>query len=299
MPEAIAEWSRRHDGAQPNQAQLYAIRQQVTLLSRESKTDGAIDWDAHAQEWDVRSAGALAQFPAQVSNMRGPGGAGAARDTRNPVGPPDRSAASSLVVLLRRMSRDRCPAGAAPGSMVTPDPVVVAGARGALACRLPLPGTPRQGPGDGVSALRAGGGADLVAAGDGQCVPGAVVLQFAAQPGIGAVDLVAGDPPGGRPAVQRPDGHLAGQFRPGRELPSSPAPRRRSPRAGQPHPRARPPRRAGPGHQPRTGAGTRHGRSGRARRGWRRSGTPRPARSRSGLPCRCTGAAPPPCGCPS
>lgn len=93
MPEAIAEWSRRHDGAQPNQAQLYAIRQQVTLLSRESKTDGAVDWDAHAQEWDARSAGALAQLPLRVSNMHGPdGGAGAARNGRNPGGPPERSA---------------------------------------------------------------------------------------------------------------------------------------------------------------------------------------------------------------
>lgn len=93
MPEAIAAWSRRHDGTQPNEAQVFAIRQQVTLLSRETKKDGAIDWDAHAQEWDARSSGALAQFPAQVSNMRGPdGGAGAARNTRNPGGPPERSA---------------------------------------------------------------------------------------------------------------------------------------------------------------------------------------------------------------
>ena len=91
MPEAIAEWSRRHDGAQPNQAQVFALRQQVTLLSRESKTDGAIDWDQHAQEWDARSNGTLAQFPAQVSNMRGPD-AGAARNGRNPGGPPERTA---------------------------------------------------------------------------------------------------------------------------------------------------------------------------------------------------------------
>ncbi|HUZ53099.1 MAG TPA: relaxase domain-containing protein, partial [Streptosporangiaceae bacterium] len=92
MPEAIAEWSRRHDGAVPNQAQVFAIRQQVTLFSRDSKQDGAVDWDAHAQEWDTRSSGALAQFPAQVSNMRGPdGGAGAARNGRNPGGPPERT----------------------------------------------------------------------------------------------------------------------------------------------------------------------------------------------------------------
>jgi hypothetical protein len=93
MPEALAEWARRHDDAVPNQAQVFAIRQQVTLLSRDSKQDGAVDWDAHAHEWDTRSAGALAQFPAQVSNMRGPGGgAGAARNGRNPGGPPERSA---------------------------------------------------------------------------------------------------------------------------------------------------------------------------------------------------------------
>ena len=92
MPEAISQWSLRHDGAQPNQAQLYAIRQQMTLLSRESKTDGDIDWDAHAREWDERSNGALARLPARVSNMRGPGSESATREGRDPGAPPSLTA---------------------------------------------------------------------------------------------------------------------------------------------------------------------------------------------------------------
>ena len=69
-----------------------------------------------------------------------------------------------------------------------PGPVVVAGALGALASRYPLPGAAGQAAGDRVGALAAGGGGDVVAAGDGQHVPGAAGLQFGSQARVSAVD---------------------------------------------------------------------------------------------------------------
>jgi hypothetical protein len=55
-------------------------------------------------------------------------------------------------------------------------------------------------------------------AGDGQDMADATLFQLVAEAGIGAVDLVAGHPPGGHSGVEDPDDHLPGQGRLGREL---------------------------------------------------------------------------------
>ncbi len=99
-----------------------------------------------------------------------------------------------------------------------------------------------------------------------------------AQGGVVAVDLVAGDPAGGYPGVDRADDHVAGQGGFGRTPP------RRAPR----------PQRSARGRWSRTWTGGARGRSWRGRWTRRRSDTPRPGRSRFARRCRCTGVAPPP-----
>ena len=88
LPAAIAAWSARHGGAQPNQAQLLYIQNVATLASRQAKTDGDIDWDACAQKWDAQTGGILADLAPAVSNMRGPGGGAAARGEPDSPVPP-------------------------------------------------------------------------------------------------------------------------------------------------------------------------------------------------------------------
>ena len=56
-----------------------------------------------------------------------------------------------------------------------------------------------------------------MAAGHGQDVTGAAFFEVAAQSGIGAVDLIPGDPAGGHAGVQGAGEHPAGQCRLGRE----------------------------------------------------------------------------------
>jgi len=56
-----------------------------------------------------------------------------------------------------------------------------------------------------------------VVAGHRQHIPDAAGLQLGPQPGVGAVDLIAGHPCGRHPGVQRPRQHLPGQGRLGRK----------------------------------------------------------------------------------
>ena len=92
LPAAIAAWSARHGGAQPNQAQLLYIQNVATLASRQAKTDGDIDWDACAQKWDAQTGGVLADLAPAVSNMRGPGGGTPAHGEPDSPGTPSQEA---------------------------------------------------------------------------------------------------------------------------------------------------------------------------------------------------------------
>jgi len=92
MPEALREWSRRHDGAVPNQAQVFAVRQQVTLLSRESKKDGAVDWTRTRSSGHARKRRARATPRASVEHARTRRRRGRNAQRAQPRRPPERSA---------------------------------------------------------------------------------------------------------------------------------------------------------------------------------------------------------------
>src|SRR4030095_5571077 len=96
-------------------------------------------------------------------------------------------------------------------------PVVPAVALGALAGRHLLPCPRRDTPKQGISAAGSGAEGNGVVTGDRQHVTDAAGLQLGAQPRVGAVDLVAGDPGGRDAGVQRAGEHLTGQGRLGGE----------------------------------------------------------------------------------
>ena len=96
-------------------------------------------------------------------------------------------------------------------------PVVVAVAFGALAARDLLPCPRREVPEQGVGAVGGAAEAHGVVAGDRQHVADLAGFQLGSQLGVGAVDLVACDPAGRDPGVQRAADHGRGQGRLGRE----------------------------------------------------------------------------------
>jgi AAA domain/TrwC relaxase len=69
--ELAAVWQRRH-GRTPNARELFYMSKSATLLSRQGKQDGQIDWDALALRWDATLGGDLAGIAPAVSSARGP-----------------------------------------------------------------------------------------------------------------------------------------------------------------------------------------------------------------------------------
>jgi hypothetical protein len=96
-------------------------------------------------------------------------------------------------------------------------PVVVAVALGALAARQLLPGPRRDMPEQGIGTLGGATEWHAMVAGDRQHIADLASLQLGAQPGVGAVDLVTGDPGRRNPGVQRTGDPGRGQRRLGRK----------------------------------------------------------------------------------
>jgi hypothetical protein len=95
-------------------------------------------------------------------------------------------------------------------------PVVVAVALGALAARHLLPRPRRAMPEEGVGTLGGATEGNAVVAGDRQHIADLAGLQLGPQPGVGAVDLIAGHPRCRHPSIQRTPDHGRGQLGLGR-----------------------------------------------------------------------------------
>jgi hypothetical protein len=113
--ELAQSWERRN-GRAPNSRELLHITSKATLQSRNDKSDGEIDWDALAQQWDATIGGELAGIGPAVSNARGPGAnAPRAANEAEPGGvvpgsPPSRAAQKRALQKALVLVSDKHPA---------------------------------------------------------------------------------------------------------------------------------------------------------------------------------------------
>ena len=129
------------------------------------------------------------------------------------------------------VTADQQPAVARPAGVDgQPGPVVEAVALGALAGGVALPGAAGQTGGELAGLAGTRGGGHPVGGGHRQHVPHLTAFQVSAQAWVGAVHLIAGDPGGRRPRLQRAADHAPGQLRLGREYCLPRDARRRAPR---------------------------------------------------------------------
>jgi hypothetical protein len=98
-----------------------------------------------------------------------------------------------------------------------PGPVAVPVTLGALARRVALPRPAGQADGDRAGRAGARGGDHLVGGRHREHVSGLPSFQVSAQAWVAAADLIAGDPGGRGPRIQRTGDHGPGQLRLGRE----------------------------------------------------------------------------------
>jgi transcriptional regulator with XRE-family HTH domain len=108
--ELARAWARKH-GRAPTSRELLHIASDATLLSRQGKDAGPVDWDALAARWDATLGGELAGIAPAVSNARGPDA-----DTRphaerpGPGAPPSREAQARALAKALTLVSDRHPA---------------------------------------------------------------------------------------------------------------------------------------------------------------------------------------------
>jgi hypothetical protein len=91
-------------------ASCWYIANDATLQSRRGKDAGPVDWDALVVRWDTTLGGELAGIAPAVSNARGPGVRGPARDhDREPGGPPSREAQARALAKALTLVSDKHP----------------------------------------------------------------------------------------------------------------------------------------------------------------------------------------------
>ena len=89
--ELARAWERKH-GRAPTSRELLHIASDATLLSRQGKDAGPVDWDALARRWDATLGGQLAGVASTVSNARGPDVPASEHHGGRAAGPPAREA---------------------------------------------------------------------------------------------------------------------------------------------------------------------------------------------------------------
>ena len=104
--ELARAWARRH-GRAPTSRELLHIANDATLQSRNGKGATPVDWDALAARWDATLGGELARIAPDVSNARGPGARGLARE---PGVPPSRETQARALAKALILVSDKQPA---------------------------------------------------------------------------------------------------------------------------------------------------------------------------------------------
>jgi hypothetical protein len=108
--ELARAWEHKH-GRAPTSRELLRIAADATLLSRQGKDAGPVDWHALAARWDAALGGELAGIAPSVSNARGPDA-----DTQRRAGgsepgaPPSREAQARALAKALILVSDRHPA---------------------------------------------------------------------------------------------------------------------------------------------------------------------------------------------
>ena len=102
--QAVEAWKAQHDGREPSRRELLYIRQEVTMVSRDPKSEDSADWDkllADAEaKWDATDGTQLRDVASKVSNLRGPG---APREPAQPGAAP--SADAQMRVMQTALAR--------------------------------------------------------------------------------------------------------------------------------------------------------------------------------------------------
>jgi len=108
--ELARAWEHKH-GRAPTSRELLRIASDATLLSRQGKDAGPVDWHALAARWDATLGGELAGIAPSVSDARGPDA-----DTQpraqgpGPGAPPSREAQAQALAKALILVSDRHPA---------------------------------------------------------------------------------------------------------------------------------------------------------------------------------------------
>jgi hypothetical protein len=108
--ELARAWELKH-GRAPTSRELLRIASDATLLSRQGKDAGPVDWHALAARWDATLGGELAGIAPAVSNARGPDADTQPRaEGPGPGAPPSREAQAQALAKALILVSDRQPA---------------------------------------------------------------------------------------------------------------------------------------------------------------------------------------------